>query len=240
MRINALVKCFPLILGVTCLNAAPTANLSSDFTLSSPSHVPGATLKPGAYTIQEVNHLSDRLILRVDDSKGSTRATFIGVSNDGVAKPTSNGPVAWANPVGSASYMKGFYFPGSHAVIEFVYPKAEAVSIATANPAKVPAVDPASEGKLANISRDDLQVLTLWLLSLQEVGPDAPSGGIKAERYQQTVSAAYRPAIKSLPHTASLMPVVWMAGLGLLLAAGCLRWSRRRWRLTQKAIVGRG
>ncbi len=244
MRIRNLVSCISLFLGVVSLHAAPTANPSAGFTLTNTSHIPGATLKPGAYTIQVVNHLSDRVVLRVDDSKGKVHATFLGVSNKEIPKPSDNGQVTWANPVGKANYMQGWYFPDSPAVIEFVYPKAEAVSIATANPAKVPAVDPASEGKAADktLARDDLQVLTLWTLSLQEVGSGAQTGEIKAERYQQTASVAdYRPAIKALPHTASLMPVVWILGFGMLLLAGCLRWCQRvqRSRLSLSAIVGR-
>ncbi len=60
-------------------------------------------------------------------------------------------------------------FPAVASVVEFVYPKADAVAIATSNPAKVPAVDPASEGKVTDntLSQGDMQLLTLWLLSLR-------------------------------------------------------------------------
>ena len=227
MRIRDLIASASLLLTVASLHAAAATNPSSDFTLSSASHIPSVTLRPGAYTIQVVNHLSDRVVLRVNDSTGKTDATFLGVPNSEIPKPADPGEVAWANPAGKANYIKGWYFPDSPAVIEFVYPKAEAVSIATANPSKVPAVDPASEGKVADSSRADLQVLTLWLLSLQEVGPEAPKGGIKAERLQQVASVDYRPAIKSLPHTASLMPLVWILGFCLLFAAASLRSIRR-------------
>lgn len=224
MRITTFMPCISLLLAVVPLHSA-TPNPSADFNLSSSSHLPGITLPPGAYKIQVVNRLSDRVILRVDDAKGTVHETFLGVSNTEIPKPADRGPITWANPAGKASYMKGWYFPGSTAVIEFVYPKAEAVSIATANPGKVPAVDPASEGKVADptLSQDDIRLVTLWLLSLQEVGPGSPSGGIKAERYQLTANADYRPAIRSLPHTASLMPVLWILGFGMLLAATCLR-----------------
>lgn len=228
MRIANIVSCISVLLAVGPVHAASTATPSADFTLTSPSHLPGITLMPGAYRIQVLNRLSDRVILRVDDTKGKVHETFLGVPNSEIPKPTNSGPIPWANPAGKASYLKGWYFPNARAVIEFVYPKAEAVLIATANPAKVPTVDPASEGKVADtsLSRDDMQLLTLWLLSLQEVGPGDPVGGIKAERYQQVARADYRPAIKALPHTASLTPVVWMLGLCMLFGAGLLRWIR--------------
>jgi hypothetical protein len=241
MRTRTLVLFLPLLLVVVSLHAAPTANSSANFTLSNPSHIPGTTLKPGDYKIEVVNRLSDRVILRVEDAKGKVHETFLGVPNNEISKPKESGPIPWANPAGKADYLKGWYFPSSRAVIEFVYPKAEAVSIATANPAKVPAVDPASQGMVADktLSQDDMQLLTLWLLSLQEVGPGAPAGGIKAERYQLTSNVPYKPSIKALPHTASWMPVVWIAGFCTLLAAFCLRRIRLmdRTRLAQAATA---
>jgi hypothetical protein len=240
MRTRTSIVVFYLLVAAATLYAAP-ANPSASFTVSSKLHVPGETLKKGDYTIQVVNRLSDRVILRVDDAKGKERATFIGVPNKEISRPTAGGSVTWPNLVGKSAYVEGWSFPGSPAVIEFVYPKTEAVSIAKANPAKVPAVDPASEGKPADkdLSADDMQLLTLWLLSLQQVGPGAPAGGIKAERYQLTASAEYKPTIKALPHTASLMPLEWMLGFGTASAAFWLR----RVRLTRghsAAFAGKG
>jgi hypothetical protein len=243
MRIQSLFVVFSLVCGVTTLHAAPS-NPSASFTLSTPVHVPGETLKKGDYTIQVLNRLSDRVILQVDDAKGKAKATFIGVPNRDIPNPAERGSVMWANPAGRGTYLKGWSFPDSPVVIEFVYPKAEAVSIATANPAKVPAVDPASEGKAddQNLSPDDMQLLTLWLLSLQQVGPGAPAGGIRAERYQLTASAEYRPSIKALPHTASLMPLVWMVGFCGIIMAFCQRRLRlmRRSHIKSSMTVGRG
>jgi hypothetical protein len=224
MRIRNAVFFLPYVVAAVNLSAA-TVSSPANFTLSSPVHVPGETLKKGDYTIQVLNRLSDRVILQVDDAKGKVRATFLGIPKNDITKPADNGSVNWPNPAGRATYVKGWSFPDSPGVIEFVYPKDEAVSIATANPAKVPAVDPASEGKVADksLSQDDMQLLTLWLLSLQQVGPGLPAGGIKAERYQLTASAGYKPAIKALPHTASMMPVVWMIGLWSMTMAFRLR-----------------
>jgi hypothetical protein len=223
MRIKALVSLISVCLVNAISWAASPATPSNDFTLSTASHIPGATLQPGAYTIHVVNHLSDRVILKVDAVNGSAHSTFLGIPNAKIDKPAGNGPVKWANTADGTSYIKGWYFPGSSSVVEFVYPKAEAVAIASSNPAKVPAVDPASEGKVSDntLSQDDMQLLTLWLLSLEQVGPgNAPS--IKAARYE-TASASHGPAIKALPHTASWLPWVWFAGLGSLIAAVMLR-----------------
>jgi hypothetical protein len=200
--------------------AAPTSN----FTISSPTHIPGATLQPGAYSIQVVNHLSDRVILKVDAVNGDLHSTFLGIPNKMIERPASGGLVKWANASDGNTYVEGWYFPGSSSVLEFVYPKADAVAIVKANPAKVPAVDPASEGKVTDntLSQEDMQLLTLWLLSLEQVGPgDAMS--VKATRYQQMASVSQKPVIKALPHTASWLPWVWLTGLCSLIAAVTLR-----------------
>lgn len=224
MRTKTLAYCLLVLLGAFPLWAAPTVTQAADFTLSSPVNIPGVTLQPGSYSIHVVNHLSDRVILKVDGADGNLHATFIGVQNSRIEKPAKSGPVRWPNPADGANYLKGWYFPGAPGVIEFVYPKAAAVAIATSNPAKVPAVDPASEGKVSDntLSQDDMQLLTLWVLSLQQVGPGVPSPGIKAERYQMA-SVGQGPVIRALPHTASLIPWVWLMGLCSLVSAGLMR-----------------
>jgi hypothetical protein len=223
MRLRALLFCISVCFVNVASWAASPATPSTDFTIANPSHIPGATLQPGTYSIHVVNRLSDRVILKVDAANGSVHSMFIGVSNNKIEKPAGNGAVNWANSPDGMTYIKGWYFPGSLSVVEFVYPKADAVALATSNPSKVPAVDPASEGKVTDntLSQDDMQLLTLWLLSLEEVGPGgAPS--IKAARYEMA-SASQKPAIKALPHTASWLPWVWLTGICSLIAAGTLR-----------------
>ncbi len=165
--------------------------VSQQFTISDKTRIPGATLKPGSYSIQVVDHLSDRLIVRVEGNGGSTHSTFLGLPNSSLGKPAVPGPITWGNAAQGTSYLRGWYFPNSASAIEFVYPKGEAVAIAKSNQAKVPAIDPASEGKVADrdLSKDDMEVVTLWLLSSTEVGPNDSTPAIKAERYQQVASA---------------------------------------------------
>ena len=74
----------------------------------------------------------------------------------------------------------GWLFPGEAAVLEFVYPKGDAVAIAKSNNAKVPAIDPVSEGRpeeLKGLSKTDLELVTLWLLSSTQVGPGDSAAG---------------------------------------------------------------
>ena len=131
MRLKTLVYCMSVCLVNVTLWAASPASPSTDFTLSSSSHIPGATLQPGTYSIRVVNRLSDRVILKVDAANGTLHSTFIGIPNDKIEKPAASGPVKWTNSPDGTPYIKGWYFPGNSTVVEFVYPKAEAVAIAT-------------------------------------------------------------------------------------------------------------
>jgi hypothetical protein len=165
---------------------------SISFSVSARTEVPGTTLKPGTYSIRVVDHLSDRVILRIEDLRGKTLATFLGLPNPTIRSAASNGPINWPNGPHKQSALRGFAFPGGNAV-EFVYSKADAVEIAKVNTSKVAAIDPASEGRSSNdkkLSEADLQLLTLWSLSSTRVGPEnASQPAIAAERYQPVQEA---------------------------------------------------
>lgn len=214
-----------VMLGTTSLVFADPPSQPENFSVTSQTKVPGLTLKPGNYSIRVVDRLSDRLIVRVDAANGGAHTTFIGLQNSAIPKPASPGIVSWSGSGDTSSYMRGWYFPSSSSVVEFVYPKAEAVKIAEKTDSKVPAIDPASEGRVAdkNLSKDDMELVTLWLLSSTEVGGSGSGPAIKAERYQQVASVhppkPVKPAVAALPHTASKLPLVWLFG-GFCLLGG--------------------
>ncbi len=183
--------CAVFVLGAPlAARAVDPTGASATFTVTQQTKVPGETLKPGDYTIRIVDHLSDRLIVRVDSANGKTHSTFLGLQGSDVSRPSAPGAVAWENTSQKATYLKGFLFPNMNSVVEFVYPKEDAVAIAKSNQSKVPAIDPASEGKVADkgLSKDDMEVVTLWLLSATTVGPNDSVPAIKAEKYQQVAS----------------------------------------------------
>lgn len=220
------------------LPAAPGASSSTAFNVADSIEVPGKTLPAGEYTIRVVDHLSDRMIIRVE-RKGKAQATFLALPKSMLRTASGQGPIRLT---GGKAAMRGFVFPDG-TVAEFVYPKAEAVGLAKANSTTIPAVDPASEGRpdTANLSQDDMQMVTLWMLSPKLVEPGESGPGITAARYkapppvqvasEQTPPMPVRPKprpkplMAALPHTASEMPLVEVAGLVSLCAAG---WTTRR------------
>jgi hypothetical protein len=245
LHIVALLLLAPMVTSA----AAPAPKPAETFTVDVSTKIPGATLRPGDYSISLVNHLSDRDILRVDSPNGTVHTTFIGIPNSHIPRPSGPQLVNWNNRAEGHAYVRGWYFPGSSAVTEFVYPKADAVAIAKVNQAKVLAIDPASEGRVDDpeLSSDDMRLITLWMLSATAVGPGKGTPAIEAERYQalatvpprpgtETTAAVpppRKPVIKQLPHTASDLPWMWMVGLGALSFAGGLRFYRLRTDTTQ-------
>ena len=154
------------------------------FQVTQKTEVPNTTLQPGSYSIRILDHLSDRVILQVA-SKGHVESTFIAIPASTMANAPV-GPILYGGgPKGKAA-LKGFSFPGGLA-LEFVYPKADAVSIAQANDARVMAIDPASENRVEapKLSEKDMEMITLWMLEPARVGPnDAKPSAISASKYQ--------------------------------------------------------
>ena len=247
--VAALLVVLPAAYGGTAMISAPVSaaiseaatdptGSSTSFTVSDSTQVPGKTLSAGTYTIRVVDHLSDRMIVRVE-KKGKLQSTFLALPKSSLAR-TGQGPISLN--AGSKSAMRGFVFPDG-TVAEFVYPKAEAVGLAKSNNTTIPAVDPASEGRpdTSKLSKNDMEMVTLWMLTPAPVGPGDSGPGVTAAKYQVAAASSQggqqvaktavparprtHPAMAALPHTAGEMPLVLLAGFGSLCAAG---WMRRR------------
>lgn len=212
--------------------AAPAP--SAEFHIQQATVAPGTVLQPGNYSIQVVDHLRDRFLVRVEGGQGTVGSLFIAVPSKALgAHP---GMVTWNAAADGETALRGYVFKQKGSALEFVYPKDEAVSLAKANGVSVLAVDPASEGKapqLAKLSHEEMQLVTLWTLTPERVGAPAKDVTISAKRYvapetSATEQAAANPpaVLKRLPHTASLLP--WVMILGMLASFGaCLMRIRR-------------
>ena len=163
--------------------------LATNFSVDAKTTIPGATIAPGQYTISVVEHLTDRVILRVADKDGKVKSMFLGLTTTALPSNGGSGPILWTGKGEEA--LRGFTFPGAPPV-EFVYPKAQAVTIAKDNSDKVLAIDPASDNLSVthdNLSKQDMQIVTLWTLRSTRVGPDAQPA-IEAARYQVPATPA--------------------------------------------------
>ncbi len=258
--------------------AAPRTYVGStqNFSVTKSTVIPGGILNAGDYTIQVLDQLSDRMLVRVDDAIGKQHSLFLAVPHAAFQNASSSGPADWQGSAEGKTTLRGFAFSNGKS-IEFVYPKAQAASIATKNAEKVIAIDPESEGKpeLQKMSQDDMKIVTLWMLTLTTASPGSKTPALLAQRYQADagaadtllaqntvppgpkegtpadtqskgqvsqapsatdttnirpiqMKAAARHVIKQLPHTASELPLIWLAGL-FSLVLGMAAHLGRRW-----------
>lgn len=196
------VLLLPVAWAVPSLDNPALSTEPEQFQVTQKTEVPNVTLQPGSYSIRVLDHLRDRVILQVSGN-GRVETTFIAIPASTMANAPV-GPIPYSTgPKGQAA-LKGFAFPGGLAV-EFVYPKNDAVSIATANDTRVMAIDPASEGRVAapKLSQNDMQMITLWMLEPSRVGPnDTKPTGIAATKYQAPPQAESSPVETAQTETA--------------------------------------
>ena len=236
------------------LFAADVDGISAKFTVAESTMVPGLTLQPGTYSIKVMDHLADRFVLRIEGAGGVPHTIFIAVPSNTVKASASSGAVTWNSGANGKQAVRGFVFGRGIPSMEFVYPKNEAVSIATSDRSSVLAIDPESEGKspmLEKLTQDEMHMVTLWTLDPQRVGSDenaapkitatkyqsaeamaiaasdpvptpAPAAGATPNQYMASVKKPTRP-LESLPHTASNLPALFLAGLLALTGAVYLR-----------------
>ncbi len=251
--------CLALIFSALPLAASEPPELSARLDASTPYGVPGFVLPTGSFSINILDHLRDRYIVQIQSSNGAKLATFLGVPSKAIGPP-ENGKVVWPSSSKGVSYLRGWYFSKAKVGMEFVYSKTDAVAIAQANNANVAAIDPASDGLTiaapAGLSQQDLQIVTLWLLTPTRVGASHVAS-IEAKRYDsqpqtaapqvasvpapappQQVASAEPPAqvasvaphrrggLHALPHTASNLG--WFYLFGALSFAGALGLGMKR------------
>ena len=180
---------------------APSAQLQ----LSQATQAPGVLLGRGSYSIRLADRLQDRFIIQVRKSGSDTFTSLLAYPNPSL-RNASSGPITFASGLKGKTTLRGYAFPGGP-VVEFIYPKSDAVDLAKNNNVRVMAVDTASEGKveLPNLTQTDMSEVTLWMLTPTPVDPATAKPGIQAARYQPGTSVS--PASASAPSPASLAPV---------------------------------
>ena len=260
-----------LVTGLSLQAQRPSYSHSSEpLILDQKTVIPTRTLGPGTYSIRVLDQFTDRFILQVEDANQTPLATFIGLYSpdfDSSQASRQHGPLFWSNSPKGSQAMRAYGFHNGN-MLEFVYPKEQAVALAQLNTNSVPAIDPASENRKPDpkLSPEDREVVTLWLLKSTRVGQKNETPAIEAKRYvapsvkpqaatvqmaaatpppspqlKQARSAPVQIAkadpvvaprihakVKSLPQTASDLPLFMLLSLLFLLSAGGVRLIRSR------------
>ena len=180
---------------------------SAQLQISQPTDVPGGKLSHGTYAVRISDRLQDRLIIQIQKDGGKDSISLLAYPNPKLRGGSFTGPVSFLTGLNGRPTLRGYAFPGGP-VVEFVYPKKDAVVLAKANAVRVMAVDPASEGRvsLPNLTETDMSEVTLWMLTPTPVDPATSKPGIQAARYQAPSTPQPAPASQTAAATVPASP----------------------------------
>jgi len=187
---------------------------SQTITLERSLQIPGGSLAPGEYQFSVEDRLSDRAIVRIQNAASGEHQFLLTVPNATFGRKTANPLVLFAAPDKGTQILRGWLCPGCQRALEMVYPKTEAAQLTAETGQPVMAADPAYDKLPANLSADDMKVVTLWLLSPERVS-NQHGVGLRATKYADSVM------FKSLPETASTTYAFAVAGI-VFLAIFCV------------------
>ena len=187
--------------------AAYTSTQPAQLQITQRTDAPGLSLSPGSYNIRISDRLNDRILVQVQKTGSKSVSTFLAYPNPALRGGNFTGPVTFASGLKGHPALRGFAFAGGP-VVEFVYPKADAVTLAKSNDVRVMAVDPASEGRvsLPNLTQTDMTEVTLWMLTPTPVDPTTSKPGIQAARYQPPSAAQNEPSTASAQNAPAPTP----------------------------------
>lgn len=205
------------------------------FEVSQPTRIPGATLNPGRYEIRVKDALMDRTILTVKNAGGSDVSTFLSVANRELKRDQGKALAEWKRGAVNPPAARG-WTPSAGQPLEFVYSKDEAVALSKQVGRPILAIDPQSENlQPSALSKEDMQIVTLWMLTPTPMSPGSPEVNISAEKYKAqtaqapptaTTTAAAKPQGNlagpaeptKLPKTAGNFAILSLSGIVMSLA----------------------
>jgi hypothetical protein len=213
-----------------CMAAPPRAradewNQKTKFTFSQPVEIPGRVLGPGTYIFKLADSTADRNIVEVFNQKENHlygiflaipdyRLTLTGKPIITFSERAANAPEA----------VKAWFYPGDNYGHEFVYPKVKALELAKANNEAVPAMpnELAANTTKPTKSMNEPQVMAMKKAPLKAENPNQSETEV-AQAFPPPATQAAARTPRNLPKTASPLPLIGLAGMLLLAAAGGLR-----------------
>jgi hypothetical protein len=201
--------------------SADTWNKKTVITIKETIQLPHTVLQPGTYVFKLADSMSDRHIVQIfnaDETK--IISTILAIPNYRL-QPTDKSVFRfWETPAGNPKAMRAWFYPGDNFGQEFAYPKMKSVEIAKTAHVPVPAV--VVEHDVA-----DVEVLkTAPIVIVTEKAEEKPLILMAQNTVVPTTPEAapyVRPAApRTLPATASSLPLMGLVGLVSLGAFGLL------------------
>jgi hypothetical protein len=231
---NTLTTKMFLMIGLTALAVLPGAkaepwNQKTILTFSGPVQIPGQVLPAGTYVFKLADSSSNRHIVQVfNKDENHVFGTFLAIP-DFHLRPSSETIIKFEErAAGSPQAIKAWFYPGRNYGHEFVYPKKEAVELASTNHTPVPAMptELTPDTIKPDVALDAPEVIAI---SITHVMAEEP-GGEEVE-LNEAFPAADTPAPampEKLPSTATALPLIGLIGLTLLATGGVLRLGAAR------------
>jgi len=204
---------------MVCLAILPSAladdwNKKTKVTFSSPVEVPGVgaqVLPAGTYWFKLLDSASDRHIVQIfNEKQDHIFTTILAIPNYRLRATGKTVMTFKERAEGEPQAIRTWFYPGRQWGEEFVYPKEKALALAKTINEPVPF----TPVEVATI--DDLK--TVPVLALKPTGEEVPV----AEVVQTAPVENAKLEEKTLPATASYMPLLACVGLLSLGAAGLL------------------
>jgi hypothetical protein len=191
-------------------------NKRTVLTVNEPIQVPNQVLQPGKYVMRLMDSPSNRHIVQVyDATEQHLITTILAIPNFRLALTGKTQFTFWETPPGQPKALRAWFYPGDNYGQEFAYPKSEAVSIAAAAHSTVP----------TTYAENESQLTTAAVGTVNEQGQEQPMPEQTQQLAQNTppasspAPAATQPEAdrqatpQALPHTASPLPLIGLAGL---------------------------
>jgi hypothetical protein len=223
-RVVAMIFCFSLV-ALTFLPSAKADewNRKTIVTFSAPVEVPGVgaqTLPAGTYVFKIFDSLSDRHIVQIfNEAEDHVYTTILAIPNYRLKATDKTVMTFGERAAGQPEAIRAWFYPGRQWGEEFVYPKFRAVELAkiTNQPVLFTPIELATA-----------PVEALKTAPVEAVKPTGEEVKVAEVVELPPEVAAAKPvevaAAQSLPHTASLLPLVGLIGL-LSLGAGVTLWA---------------
>jgi len=218
-------------------------NKRTIITVNEPIQVPGKVLQPGKYVMRLMDSPSNRHIVQIfNEREDQLQTTVLAIPNYRL-QPTGNTEFQWwETPAGQPKAIRAWFYPGDNFGQEFAYPRTEAVAIAARTQENVPTTYAETEAELATARvgtvdragtemeldretysrQQESQVAQTQPqqeqhTQLAQAQPQTDNRQFENQQFESQPQQTAR--MRTLPRTASPMPMFGLAGL-LALGAG--------------------
>jgi hypothetical protein len=241
MKITGSLACFAA--GLLALLVAVPPRAKADpwdqktiFTFNAPVEIPGRVLSAGTYVFKLADSQSDRNIVEVFNKRENHLYGIYLTIPDYRWQPPSKSVITFEErAAGAPEAVRSWFYPGENYGHEFVYPKVKALALASVNNQ---AVSSTQNEVTENTTTSTTSTSQPNAMELKPAPPTAQEPAQEEAQLAEVTPPPPTPAPapqtpaanvpRTLPKTASPVPLIGLMGLLSLGAAGSLRIARAR------------